>query len=77
MSSDINLAKDALALMGHIDLRNAHAFGHSMGSMTACKFAAMALPERLKANATNCTLLFESKDSEKKGSQWLGHSLRW
>ncbi|KAI3974327.1 hypothetical protein MKX01_030996 [Papaver californicum] len=42
---DINMAKDALALMGHLDLRIAHAFGHSMGSMIACKLAAMLLPK--------------------------------
>ncbi|KAI3954248.1 hypothetical protein MKW98_018072 [Papaver atlanticum] len=38
---DIN----ALALMGHLDWRKAHAFDHFMGFMILCKFVAMVLPE--------------------------------
>ncbi|GER34298.1 RNA-binding KH domain-containing protein [Striga asiatica] len=44
------MAKDAIALMDHLGWGKAHVFGHSMGGMIACKFAAM-VPERVSSLA--------------------------
>ncbi|XP_020274023.1 uncharacterized protein LOC109848766 isoform X2 [Asparagus officinalis] len=44
------MAKDALALLDHLHWSKSHVFGHSMGSMIACKLAAIA-PERLHSLA--------------------------
>ncbi|KAI3963634.1 hypothetical protein MKW92_017135, partial [Papaver armeniacum] len=40
-SLDINLEKDSLALMGRIDLRKAHASGHSMVAWHGARSAKM------------------------------------
>ncbi|KAL8550827.1 hypothetical protein ACS0TY_000052 [Phlomoides rotata] len=44
------MAKDAIALMDHLGWKKAHVFGHSMGSMIACKLAA-TVPQRVSSLA--------------------------
>ncbi|KAL8537973.1 hypothetical protein ACS0TY_000064 [Phlomoides rotata] len=44
------MAKDAIAVMDHLGWKKAHVFGHSMGSMIACKLAA-TVPQRVSSLA--------------------------
>ncbi|KAJ4953417.1 hypothetical protein NE237_030249 [Protea cynaroides] len=49
------MAKDAIALMDHLGWKKAHVFGHSMGSMIACKLAAMVSERVLSLALLNAT----------------------
>ncbi|XP_042505881.1 putative aminoacrylate hydrolase RutD [Macadamia integrifolia] len=49
------MAKDAIALMDHLGWEKAHVFGHSMGSMIACKLAAMVSERVLSLALLNAT----------------------
>jgi pimeloyl-ACP methyl ester carboxylesterase len=44
------MASDAIAVLDHLGWRKSHVFGHSMGAMIACKFAAM-VPDRVQSLA--------------------------
>ncbi|XP_058724693.1 uncharacterized protein LOC131596136 isoform X1 [Vicia villosa] len=49
------MAKDAITLLDHLGWKKAHVFGHSMGSMIACKLAAMVPDRVLSLGLLNAT----------------------
>lgn len=53
--STMIMAKDAIALLDHLGWKKAHVFGHSMGSMIACKLAAIAPSRVLSLALLNAT----------------------